>query len=127
MGSCGLEWILYRGIAQMMTSEFITSAGAFLLACAGLMKAYINDREANRIKASRASTKLERDNTEAELQTTLALVKQRQEQMELEQAEQKGKLSAQGETLSEIRQTLQGIKELLDLIVQGKVNIGEKK
>jgi hypothetical protein len=111
----------------MLTSEFITSAGAFLLACAGLMKAYINDREANRIKASRASTKLERDSAEAELYTKLALVKQRQEQMELEQAEQKGKLSAQGETLSEIKQTLQGIKELLDLIVQGKVSIGEKK
>lgn len=110
-----------------MTAALATALIALIGAVTGLIKSYVNDSEANRIKASRASTKLERDNAEAELNTKLALVKQRQEQLELEQAEQKGKLSAQGETLSEIKETLQGIKQLLDLIVQGKVNIGEKK
>lgn len=110
-----------------MTPTIAAALIALIGAITGLIKSYANDLETNRIKTSRASTKLERDNKESEFQTKLALVKQRQEQMELEQAEQKGKLSAQGETLSEIKQTLQGIKELLDLIVQGKVNIVEKK
>lgn len=105
-----------------MDTEFVAAAGSFFIACTSLIKAYLAERESKQIKDSRAVTKLERDEISARQETRIALLKQRQEQMEIELAEQRGA----NRMLPEIMERLKGIENTLCMIVDGKINVGHK-